>query len=144
MFILKGNFVSYTISQAPKKTQALYLPHIQNKNEYACSLVALTLINDLIENSVNNGTSVATNILFGTSYNLSHVSPLDNTLPLLDMYIKSLKNFTLSISYSTEASNYLLSREAFGLTTSGGRHKTMKRRRYRLKKKHMKTQHKRK
>ena len=120
------------------------IPYSQQKNLYACGLVALSLINDMIDNGLNKGTSISTNILFGTSYNLARAPVLNNTAISINRYKLAMERITLSICKSTPESGYLLSKEVYGLLQTAGkrRHKTIKHRRFRLKKKYMKTQHK--
>jgi hypothetical protein len=103
-----------------------------NKNPYAVGLVALTLINDMISNSGEKQTSVATNILFGTSYTLSSVNPLSEIT--LVSYAYTLIHFTRAIIMADLENGYLLSNEVYVLTQSGGkkRNKTLKRRKHHI------------
>lgn len=114
-----------------------------DKNLFVVGLITLTLINDMIDLAINNKTSVATSILYGVNYDISNVLPLNDVT--INYYVRLLESITRAILVSAPG-NPLVPKEVFSLATSGGkkRHKTIKHRKYRLKKRLLKTQHKRK
>ena len=141
----------YTSNNTIKMGHPAALPAVVNKatgkNLYVVGLIALTLINDMISGYSSKKTSVATNIIFGTSYNLNKAAPLDNTVTSLRRYYNSIIYFTQSITASSRDTEYLLSREVYNLTQSGGNRrirKTLKRSKIIRRKKHQKTYRKQK
>ena len=141
----------YTSNNTIKMGHPAALPAVKNKAEgknlYVVGLIALTLINDMISGYSSKKTSVATNIIFGTSYNLNKAAPLDNTVTSLRRYYNSIIYFTQSITASSRDTEYLLSREVYNLTQSGGNRrirKTLKRSKIIRRKKHQKTYRKQK
>ena len=141
----------YTSNNTIKMGHPAALPAVKNKaqgkNLYVVGLIALTLINDMISGYSSRKTSVATNIIFGTSYNLNKAAPLDNTVTSLRRYYNSIIYFTQSITASSRDTEYLLSREVYNLTQSGGNRrirKTLKRSKIIRRKKHQKTYRKQK
>lgn len=141
----------YTSNNTIKMGHPAALPAVENKakgkNLYVVGLIALTLINDMISGYSSKKTSVATNIIFGTSYNLNKAAPLDNTVTSLRRYYNSIIYFTQSITASSRDTEYLLSREVYNLTQSGGNRrirKTLKRFKIIRHKKHQKTYRKQK
>ena len=141
----------YTSNNTIKMGHPAALPAVVNKatgkNLYVVGLIALTLINDMISGYSSRKTSVATNIIFGTSYNLNKAAPLDNTVASLQRYYNSIIYFTQSITASSRDTEYLLSREVYNLTQSGGNRrirKTLKRSKIIRRKKHQKTYRKQK
>ena len=141
----------YTSNNTIKMGHPAALPAVKNKAEgknlYVVGLIALTLINDMISGYSSRKTSVATNIIFGTSYNLNKAAPLDNTVASLQRYYNSIIYFTQSITASSRDTEYLLSREVYNLTQSGGNRrirKTLKRSKIIRRKKHQKTYRKQK
>jgi len=70
----------------------------------------------MIDSSSESRTSVATNILFGTSYNLKIAPPLNDTT--LNDYILAMKTFTQAI-LAADPSNVLVHQEVYRLRTGG-------------------------
>ena len=141
----------YTSNDTIKMGHPAVLPAVarqaEGKDLYAVGLIALTLINDMISDYSSKKTSVATNIIFGTSYNLNKAAPLDNTVTSLGKYYNSIIYFTQAITASSPGTKYLLSREVYNLTQSGGNRrirKTLKRFKIIRRKKHQKTYRKQK
>lgn len=141
----------YTSNDTIKMGHPAALPAVINKatgkNLYVVGLIALTLINDMISGYSSRKTSVATNIIFGTSYNLNKAAPLDNTEASVQRYYNSIIYFTQSIAASSPGTKYLLSQQVYNLTQSGGNRrirKTLKRFKIIRRKKHQKTYRKQK
>uniref|UniRef100_A0A6C0DVU9 Uncharacterized protein n=1 Tax=viral metagenome TaxID=1070528 RepID=A0A6C0DVU9_9ZZZZ len=125
-------------------TEPITYAAAQGKNLFAVGLVALTLLNDMISGSFTRKTSVATTILYGTSYTTKHLPRLTEETAIT--YNTILGHITRALVLYDDPLKPLVPTEVYRLIAGGNRRirKTLKRSKNIRRKKHQKTYRKQK